>query len=198
MIRYASAAYMAGAVACLLLAACSSTSPIGTPLIASGEASGNASPTGSLSPPAPSPSEPKQVFLGSDFFMVTPKDWHFVPPEANFDPFNAAFQGPGVAEMNVHSVATGKTLAEAVAIINASLKEQTGKDPEQIENITMAGEPATLLTHHYSVNGQLIHHLDVVAVHGGRAFELAYANAAGDEEHDRALVVEVVSSFGYT
>jgi len=62
----------------------------------------------------------------------------------------------------------------------------------------MGGVPGILLTHHYTKQGSDVYHLDAFCVRKGRVFEIYFADLAGHEPDDHALLVAILATFTFT
>jgi hypothetical protein len=153
-------------------------------------------PTATLQP-SPSPSETPPggdtLFVGDGFLLTIPEGWNAAPPSSGY----MVFRGPGSQSMGMLSIPSNLTLDAVSTLIIDSIRSQSGADPEQTEAITMDGIPARLLTYHFVAGATTVHELDAFTVNNGRAFEIIFANVAGTEGADRALLLSVLASFKF-
>ena len=133
-----------------------------------------------------------------------PTGWEFNPPTApdqsiTGGPESLQFGGPGGEQFGAISLpaSADKTLADASTYIRDSIKKKVGVDPEQTEHITLGGAPAELLTYHFTTDGVKAYDLDAFCVHDDRVYELSLGDEAGNEEHDRALMLAFIASFEF-
>jgi hypothetical protein len=131
-------------------------------------------------------SEPRYFAFG------VPSGW---VESSSADPNLTRFRGPEAAEIVANSVQSSLTLAQVSASIIEKIKGGTGADPERTEAITMDGVPGLMLTYHFPNKGVSVYQLDAHCVRNGRAYEIFFANAAGNESSDRALFLSVLVSF---
>jgi YVTN family beta-propeller protein len=144
--------------------------------------------------PSPTPSPPAggSLFVGPYLRLAIPAGWS---PVRSDDPDISMFAGPGFQLLGAMSVGTSLTLEETSAQIIAGIKSQSDIDPEQTEPITMDGVPGRMLTYHFPNMGMNVHGLFAFCTHNGRAYEIVFRNAAGAETADRALFLDVLTSF---
>jgi hypothetical protein len=139
------------------------------------------------------------MYIGTYFRLTFPPGWSAGPPQAGTDSDLVMFDGPGSLTLAAHSVPTSLTLDQVAAQIIANIKSQGGGDPESSGTIaSMGGEPGRLLEFHFVMNGLNVHQLDAFCVHNGRAYELVFADVAGNETVDRLNYVTIISTFQFT
>ena len=95
------------------------------------------------------------------------------------------------------SAPTSLNLELATVVITASIQAEIGVAPELVEDITMDGVAAKLLTLHYVNEGISVYELDAFTVNNGRVFEIAFGNVAGTESVDRAFMLNLLSTFKF-
>jgi hypothetical protein len=155
------------------------------------------SPTPTPTPSAsasPSPSAGGTAYYGPYYSFSLPAGWSLVPPPSAT---KVTFRGPGDQQVIVLSVPTDLTAEAVDAQIIATLKGQTGADPERTEAIILDGAPGQMLTYHFSSGGTKMHYLEAHCLHTGRLYEINFVNRAGTEDADRALFLAVVASFRF-
>ena len=147
--------------------------------------------------PSPTPSEPPSnggtLVVGNGFMLAVPDGWTM----GSFESGYIVYTGPGSQSVAMMSVASNLSLDGVSALIMESIRGQAGVDPEQTDAITMDGVPGRLLTYHFLNSGISVHQLDAFTVNNGRAFEVIFANVAGTEGTDRALMLGVIASFKF-
>ena len=142
--------------------------------------------------PTPTPADGGTLVVGPYFFVAIPAGWSDTTVGDAL-----RFQGPGYQGIGTATEQSSLTLEAQTAKVVASLKSKIGADPEQSEVITLGGAPGRLQTYHFVNQGLNIHELDVVCVHNGRGYELAFANVAGTESADRTLFLSILATFTF-
>jgi len=136
------------------------------------------------------------VVAGTYYSFTLPPGWSAAPAMDAAAPNAEWFHGPRDQVLSTDSVATSRTLDEAVALLIANVKSTTGADPEQTA-ITMGGAPGRLLAYHLSSGSSNMYVLHAFCVHNGRGYEIMLGDAPGNESADRADLMGILASFAF-
>lgn len=145
--------------------------------------------------PIPTPAAGSTLVVGTGFTFTLPAGWTPVPSD---DPSLVMFQGPANQMIGASSGQTSLALDAVTAGFVASMKAQTGADPEQTEAISIGGAPGTMLTYHFALSGANVYSLVALCVHNGTGYEVMFVGPPGNEGADRTLFLSVVASFAFT
>jgi YVTN family beta-propeller protein len=164
--------------------------------------SGAATPPPSPSPtpaasPTPGTGHGGTLYVGPRFSLGFPAGWSQDLAASDATTGVIVFRGPDGRIVEAQSVPTLGTLDEIATAIRSNIKSQMGVDPEQDEALTMDGVPGHLLTFHVTASGVSLYSLDAVCVNNGRAYEIAFVGAAGNEGSDRATFTGILGSFAF-
>jgi hypothetical protein len=133
------------------------------------------------------------LWLGPHFALTVPKGWTQVPATDVEVAFRSSWGS--VLKATSVPVPAGMTAEAVDAQIVATLKGQTGADPERTEAITMDTVPGKLLTYHFLQGSTPVYYLEAHCVHNGRLYEVNYVDTAGTEAADRKFFDAVVALF---
>lgn len=101
------------------------------------------------------------------------------------------YEGPSGAILYLTFAANGLTLDQAVAAVLAASKDPAGAQVA----MTVGGEPATRFGLHRSKQKDYL--VEVVALHGGEVYEIAFLGSGKDTATD-ALAVQILATLEFT